>query len=1035
MGLSLTISESNVSKEDNTSKITATLKISSSASWNYDSRSGYIQIDGTKYSFSHSFSTGTTTLATKSKTVTHDSDGGGTITVKGYYSTGVSLGNLSTSKTYKLTQIDRTYTIKFNSNTTDTVSNMPSSQTKTYGKTLTLSSKVPTRTGYTFKEWNTSKSGTGTSYKPGGSYKTNAADTLYAIWTENTYNVKFTLPSGYATFTSNNSTTITVTYKYTQTDGKIPTVKVATGYYFKGFNINNTQYASGASFKTTKGAVSITSVAATSADFDRLTAKLTFTGDNITTFYMEQGTGTSFKMPSYPGALSETQEFKYWASGNNKYYAGSSYTFSTNTTLTAYIGTKADEIFRYYVPTTIESSSQIKSLFLTNFASIGSYYTIPSNSPGNKVENGTYQFKYWTTASNKKFAGATYNYVIPKIILDTIENGFSGNYNSEHDLYKIGWIDSSISEGDGKTFYAVYVDITKSPIKVSGNNFAYIKDTKDTTESGAQEIQKDYSEYILNNVEDDDIVLHSNKFVAYAKYTLPSEEVKLNIDNLSIVGSNTSDQIAATTTLITVGLESYIFFSGAIDSQASPIETTTITISGVRDILGRDVDDVSFSIKPPKIIRDISPTGDIVSLFNQNYTKLSGNNELQIDGDIRLFDSNIYIGENGDELIESATELGKVIRKYETQASSGSTPAEYGALTGYVGNSIGTLVSSANATFDVVSLTWNSNTPTVSDSLLQVGLNSNNYPCLTIGDRKSNTLIGDYSVSIGDYNSAVSKYSTAIGYYNTAGDATSTSTLNSSNYATAIGYYNTASYTGAVAMGYGNTASGDSSVAMGYSSSAHMNYSTAIGYSNTAWGTYSTAIGYGARCDNDNIGQFACGKYNKYSETYTVGSSTYNPLFMVGNGASSASRSNALMLTTAGHLLLAGHSSHVGRVEYASNTAALSSAASWSDITYVTLTPGSWVISVESYCGTLASGKRLATRLRIEGSNASAFNTEYSSIRSIIHTSNTAGASAFACGGVELDTTCPTYKAYVQGYQTQGAQQDVTGYIRAIRIA
>lgn len=1036
MSLSLSISESNVSKEDNTSKITATLKISSSSSWNYDSRSGYIQIDGTKYSFSHSFSTGTTTLATKSKTVTHDSDGGGTITVKGYYSTGVSLGNLSTSKTYTLTQIDRTYTIKFNSNTTDTVSNMPSSQTKTYGKTLTLSSKVPTRTGYTFKEWNTSKSGTGTSYKPGGSYKTNAADTLYAIWTENTYNVTYTLPSGYATFTSNSSTSITVTYKYTQTNGVVPAVSVNAGYSFKGFLVNGVRYLPGNTIKGSVGAVSFTTVAATSSDFTRLTTTLTFQGSGISPFTMTQDAGTSFRMPTYTGTLTEAYEFKYWTSSTyNIYYAGNSYVFSSNTTLTAYIAKKSDEIFRYYVPTTIESSSQRTSLFLTNFASIGSSYTIPSNSPDNKVENGTYQFKYWTTTLNKKFVGATYNYVIPKILLDAIENGFSGNYNSEYNLYKAGWIDSSVSEGDGKTFYAVYVDTTKSSIKDSGSNFAYIDIEKDTTGSGAQEVQKDYSEYILNNVEDDDIVLHSNKFVAYAKYTLPSEEMKLNIDHLSIVGSNTSDQIAATTTLITVGLESYIFFSGAIDSQAIQIETTTITISGVRDILGRDVDDVSFSIKPPKIIRDISPTGDIVSLFNQNYTKLSVNNELQIDGDIRLFDSNIYIGENGDELIESATELGKVIRKYETQASSGSTPAEYGALTGYVGNSIGTLVSSANATFDVVSLTWNSNTPTVNNSLLQVGLNSNNRPCLTLGDRKSNTLIGDYSVSIGDYNSAVSKYSTAIGYYNKSGDATSTSTLNSSYYATTIGYYNTASSTGAVAMGYYNTASGESSVAMGYSSGAYKDYSIAIGYSNSAWGTYSTAIGYGARCDNDNIGQFACGKYNKYDNTYTVDSSTYNPLFMVGNGASSTSRSNALMLTTAGHLLLAGHSSHIGHVEYANDTVALSSAASWSDITYVTLTPGSWVINVESYCGTLASGKRLATRLRIEGSNASAFNTEYSSIRSIIHTSNSAGASAFACGGVELDSTCPTYKAYVQGYQTQGAQQDVTGYIRAIRIA
>ena len=917
MGLSLTISESNVSKEDNTSKITATLKISSSASWNYDSRSGYIQIDGTKYSFSHSFSIGTTTLATKSKTVTHDSDGGGSITVKGYYSTGVSLGNLSISKTYKLTQIDRTYTIKFNSNTTDTVSNMPSSQTKTYGKTLTLSSKVPTRTGYTFKEWNTSKSGTGTSYKPGGSYKTNAAGTLYAIWTENTYSVKFTLPSGYATFTSNSSNTITVTYKYTQTDGKIPTINVATGYYFKGFNIDGKQYASGAPFKTAKGSVSVTSVTATSADFDRLTAKLTFTGDNITTFYMEQGTGTSFKMPTYPGTLTETYEFKYWTDGSNRYYTGSSYIFSSNTTLTAYIGTKADEIFRYYVPTTIESSNQQVYLFLTNYASIGNYYTIPSNSPGNKVENGTYQFKYWTTTANKKFAGATYNYVIPKILLDTIENGFSGNYNSEYDLYKVGWIDSSISEGDGKTFYAVYVDITKSPIKVSGNNFAYIKDTKDTTGSGAQAVQKDYSDYILNNIEDNDIVLHSDKFVAYVKYTLPSEEVKLNIDDVSIKGSNTSeqldqisylDQISNTKTLITIGLETYIFFSGAIYSQAEPRETTTITISGVKDIFGRDVDDVSFSIKPPKIIRDISSTGDIISLFNQNYTKLSGNNELQIEGDLRLFGTNIYLGANGDAPL--SLESSELIRKYQYEAGS------YGALTGYTGNAVGTLTGSAK--FDVVSMTWNEDVLASSSSLMQVGYKSEtSKPYFTLGDRQSSSsiTIGDYSLSVGYDNIATSDYSVAIG------DTCQSTAIG----AIALGRGNTASNSDAVSIGYENTASGNSSTALGCVASASGNQSVSIGYHTSA--SYAK--------------QFVCGAYNASS----------NAIFIVGNGTGDLARNNALELSSSGSLTLAGgitvanHSSAIGTVVSDYLTAEKSCpTATGTEVCSVTLDTGVWLL-------------------------------------------------------------------------------------------
>ena len=71
------------------------------------------------------------------------------------------------------------YTVSYNANGG---SGAPSSQTKTYGVTLTLSSVVPTRSGYTFMGWGTSSSSTSASYSAGGSYTNNASITLYAIW-------------------------------------------------------------------------------------------------------------------------------------------------------------------------------------------------------------------------------------------------------------------------------------------------------------------------------------------------------------------------------------------------------------------------------------------------------------------------------------------------------------------------------------------------------------------------------------------------------------------------------------------------------------------------------------------------------------------------------------------------------------------------------------------------------------------------------------------------------------------------------------
>ena len=73
-----------------------------------------------------------------------------------------------------------TYTIKFNANGG---SNAPSSQTKTYGKTLVLTTSKPTRTNYNFEGWGLSSNTSTVTYNAGGNYTKNASDTLYAVWT------------------------------------------------------------------------------------------------------------------------------------------------------------------------------------------------------------------------------------------------------------------------------------------------------------------------------------------------------------------------------------------------------------------------------------------------------------------------------------------------------------------------------------------------------------------------------------------------------------------------------------------------------------------------------------------------------------------------------------------------------------------------------------------------------------------------------------------------------------------------------------
>lgn len=87
-----------------------------------------------------------------------------------------------------------TYTVSYNANGG---SGAPSSQTKSHGVALTLSSTKPTREGYTFSSWNTKSDGSGTSYSSSGNYTSNSSATLYAIWNENYLTVNYY--SNYAT--------------------------------------------------------------------------------------------------------------------------------------------------------------------------------------------------------------------------------------------------------------------------------------------------------------------------------------------------------------------------------------------------------------------------------------------------------------------------------------------------------------------------------------------------------------------------------------------------------------------------------------------------------------------------------------------------------------------------------------------------------------------------------------------------------------------------------------------------------------------
>lgn len=167
-----------------------------------------------------------------------------TVTIKAKTSKNISGGGYGTaSKTFTIPALP-SYTISYNANGG---SGAPSSQTKYYGTNLTLSSTKPTRTGYTFLGWSTSSTATTATWKAGGTYSINAADTLYAVWKANTYTISYNANGG-----SGAPSGQTKTYGVNLT---LSSTKPTREYYkFVGWNTNangtGTSYSAGGTYST-----------------------------------------------------------------------------------------------------------------------------------------------------------------------------------------------------------------------------------------------------------------------------------------------------------------------------------------------------------------------------------------------------------------------------------------------------------------------------------------------------------------------------------------------------------------------------------------------------------------------------------------------------------------------------------------------------------------------------------------------------------------------------------------------------------------
>lgn len=216
-------------------------------------------------------------------------------------------------------------------------SGAPGAQTKWYGEALTLSSKVPTRSGWTFIGWGTTASDTSSNYAKGSSYTSNTAIKLYAIWNK-TLKLSFNASSG-SDAPSALSATIynsTTSYKFT-----IPSKKpTRTGYSFLGWS--KTSGATSASYSA-GSTISISSNTTLYAVWKANTYTVTynanggeFASDSVTTQTKTYGQTMSISA-SQPSKAN--YNFLGWSTSSTAtsatYDNGSSFTTNDNTTLYA----------------------------------------------------------------------------------------------------------------------------------------------------------------------------------------------------------------------------------------------------------------------------------------------------------------------------------------------------------------------------------------------------------------------------------------------------------------------------------------------------------------------------------------------------------------------------------------------------------------------------------------------------------------------------------------------------------------------------
>lgn len=307
MAVSLTISidQNSQSIANNTSNVTVGVRASwTGGSYNLLEKSGYVIIDGAKYTFTSPFNTGKTSSGTallysKTLNIKHGSDGKKTLSCSASYTTGVSSGTISASASKALTTIAQKSTLSvangtLNTKQTLTVTRQSTSLTHSI-KAVCGSSTLYIKADGTTQSSEVKHTDTSIPFTPPLSWASqNTTDTsVSVVYTITTYNGSTSLGSNSYTKTYNIPSSVAPTVSIGVTDALGYATKY--GAYIKGLSKFNVALTVTGAYGSTIKAYKTTADGKTYTDKNFVTGVISGKGElkiNATVTDSRSRTGT-----------------------------------------------------------------------------------------------------------------------------------------------------------------------------------------------------------------------------------------------------------------------------------------------------------------------------------------------------------------------------------------------------------------------------------------------------------------------------------------------------------------------------------------------------------------------------------------------------------------------------------------------------------------------------------------------------------------------------------------------------------------------